>query len=92
MVVVTAGVLGVLWVPAMGLLAGGADRIGLDQGFAFAVFNLAWAGGFTVGAAAGGGLAEATRDLVPYLVVAGAYVVTGLLTLRLRDARWSRPG
>ena len=43
-----------LWVPAMGLLAGGAERIGLDHGFAFAYFNLAWAAGFTHRRVAGG--------------------------------------
>jgi predicted MFS family arabinose efflux permease len=42
-VVLAAGVLGVLWVPALQLLTGGADRIGLEHGFAFAFFNLAWA-------------------------------------------------
>jgi predicted MFS family arabinose efflux permease len=75
-VVAVAGLLGVLWVPAGLLLTGGADRIGLDSAYAFALFNLSWAMGFTVGAAAGGALAQATSDAVPYLLLAGVYVGT----------------
>ena len=52
--IAVSGLLGVLWVPAMGLLTGGAERIGLDPGFAFAYFNLAWAAGFSLGAFVGG--------------------------------------
>ena len=59
-VIAVSGLLGVLWVPAMGLLAGGAERIGLDTGFAFAYFNLAWAAGFSLGAFVGGSVAEVT--------------------------------
>jgi MFS family permease len=40
-VVAACGLLGVLWVPAMALLTAGADRIGLDHGYAFGFFNLA---------------------------------------------------
>jgi MFS family permease len=75
-VVLVAGVLGVLWVPAGLLLTSGADRIGLDTAYAFAFFNLGWAGGFTVGAAGGGALAQASSDTVPYLLIAGAYAAT----------------
>ena len=74
--VVVVGVLGTLWVPAMGLLTGGAERIGLDHGFAFAFFNLSWALGFTLGSLSGGGLAEVTADVVPYGAVAVLYVVS----------------
>ena len=56
-VIFAAGLLGILWVPAGLLLTSGAERIGLDSAFAFAFFNLGWAGGFTVGAAGGGALA-----------------------------------
>jgi MFS family permease len=80
-VVVVAGVLGIIWVPSMGLLSGGAEGIGLEQGFAFAFFNLAWAAGFSVGAIAGGGLAEATADAVPYGVVAGLYAASAAVVL-----------
>ena len=77
-VVAVSGLLGVLWVPAMGLLTGGAERIGLDHGFAFAYFNLAWAAGFSLGAFAGGSLAEVTSDAVAYAGVAALYAISAL--------------
>jgi predicted MFS family arabinose efflux permease len=83
-VVVVAGVLGIVWVPSMGLLSGGAEGIGLEQGFAFAFFNLAWAAGFSVGAIAGGGLAEATADAVPYGLVAALYAASAAVVLLAR--------
>jgi MFS family permease len=88
-VIGVSGLLGVLWVPAMGLLTGGAEQIGLDQGFAFAYFNLAWAAGFSLGAVAGGSLAEATTDTVSYSAVAllyGASAVVALIAARSRIA------
>ncbi|HKE80527.1 MAG TPA: MFS transporter [Solirubrobacteraceae bacterium] len=83
-VIFVAGFLGVLWVPAGLLLTAGAERIGLDAGFAFAFFNLGWAGGFTVGAAGGGAIAQASADAVPYLLLAGAYAVTLAVAVRRR--------
>jgi MFS family permease len=80
-VVAVSGLLGVLWVPAMGLLAGGAERIGLDHGFAFAYFNLAWAAGFSLGSFAGGGLAEITADAFSYSGVALLYALSALYAL-----------
>jgi MFS family permease len=75
-VVVVAGLLGVLWVPAGLLLTAGAELIDLDDAYAYAFFNLAWAGGFTIGAAGGGGLAYVTTDAVPYVLLAGAYALS----------------
>jgi MFS family permease len=83
-VIFVAGFLGVLWVPAGLLLTSGAERIGLDAAFAFAFFNLGWAGGFTVGAAGGGAIAQASADAVPYLLLAGAYAVTLAVAVRRR--------
>jgi MFS family permease len=80
-VVAVSGLLGVLWVPAMGLLTGGAERIGLDHGFAFAYFNLAWAAGFSLGAFAGGGLAEISTDAVAYSAVAVLYAISALYAI-----------
>ena len=80
-VIAVSGLLGVLWVPAMGLLTGGAEKIGLDHGFAFAYFNLAWAAGFSLGAFAGGSLAEVTSDAVAYAGVAGLYAISALWAL-----------
>jgi MFS family permease len=89
LLVVAAGVaFGMLYAPAMALLSEGAERVGLDQGFAFALTNLAWAGGQVMGAAAGSRLAEATADAVPFAILAGAC----LATLTALGRRALRPG
>jgi MFS family permease len=95
-VVFAAGLLGVLWVPAGLLLTAGAELIDLDDAYAYAFFNLAWAAGFTVGAAGGGALAQGTTDAVPYLLLAGAYAASLAVADRAprylvaRDARSHR--
>jgi MFS family permease len=80
-VVGVSGLLGVMWVPAMKMLAGGAEHIGLDHGFAFAYFNLAWASGFSIGSFAGGSLAEVTSDAAAYSAVAILYAVSAMYAL-----------
>jgi predicted MFS family arabinose efflux permease len=80
-VIAISGLLGVLWVPAMGLLTGGAERIGLDHGFVFAYFNFAWAAGFSLGSFAGGSLAEVTSDGVSYSGIAALYALSALIAV-----------
>jgi MFS family permease len=74
---------GTLYTPAAALLSAGADRLQLNQGLAFGLANLAWATGQGVGSAASGVLAQATSDLLPYTLLAGACLVT-LAVLRSR--------
>jgi MFS family permease len=57
---------GTFWVPAMASLSHGAEASGLDQSFAFALMNLAWAAGQSVGSTAGGAAGHAFGDVVPY--------------------------
>jgi MFS family permease len=57
---------GGLWVPSLSLLSEGAERAGAAQGYAFALMNLAWAASMTVGAAGGGGVADAVGDGAAY--------------------------
>ena len=64
--------LAVFWAPAMAMLSDAAEEAGLDQALAFSISNLAWAVGHVVGAGAGGALAEATADAVPYAALAVA--------------------
>ena len=65
--VVAGGIaFGSFWVPGMAVLAGGADRTGLDQSFAFVLFNLAWAAGEGAGSLAGGTLGQHLGDAFPY--------------------------
>jgi MFS family permease len=64
------------WAPAMALLSDAADVTGLDQGFAFGLVNLAWAGGEVVGGSGGAALADSTSDVVPYFAVAACLALT----------------
>jgi len=75
---------GMFWAPAMSFLTETAERIGLDVAWAFALINLAWAPGQALGALGGGGIARATSDAVPYLVLSGACVLTLLAVARSR--------
>ena len=82
----------------MSMLSGGADRLGLNQGLAFGLSNLAWASGQAVAAGATGAIAQATSDLIPYVLLAATCLGTlavvrpgpGLAWLITRLA-WSRP-
>ena len=67
---------GTLFAPAAAMLSTGAHRLGLHQGIAFGLANLAWASGQAIAAAASGALAQATSDLVPYVLLAAACLVT----------------
>ncbi|MDQ3762360.1 MAG: MFS transporter [Actinomycetota bacterium] len=79
-VVLGAPLIGALYTPAMAILSDGAEALGVAQGFAFALINLAWATGQTTGAAGGARLAELAGDRAPYLLLAGVCAVTlGLL-------------
>jgi MFS family permease len=67
---------GTLFAPATALLSTGAERLGLNQGLAFGLGNLAWAAGQAGAAAAGGAIAQVTADFVPYALLAGACLGT----------------
>ena len=67
---------GTLFTPAMTLVSAGADKLQLNQGLAFGLGNLAWATGQGIGAAASGGIAQATSDFVPYALLAATCLVT----------------
>jgi MFS family permease len=67
---------GASYAPAGAMISDGSERAGLDQGYAFALFNLAWATGQVVGEAGSAGLAQATSDAVPYGTLAGLCVLT----------------
>ena len=73
---------GILWAPATALLSESAEREGLDQGYAFALVNLAWAGGQILGGAGGSGAAQLAGDALPYLICSVFFLIA-LLILRL---------
>jgi MFS family permease len=74
---------GALFAPATALLSAGVSRLRINQGLGFGLGNLAWAAGQALAASASGALAQATSDLVPFILLAAACLAT-LLTLRLR--------
>jgi MFS family permease len=67
---------GSLYAPAAALASDGARDHQLNPGIAFALTNLTWAAGQAVAASGGGALAEATSDVVPYLLLAIACLAT----------------
>jgi MFS family permease len=85
-VVLASLAFGAFFTPALTLLTNVSEARGLDYGYAFALVNLAWAPGETLGAAGGGSLAHATADAVPYLGLAviciASFAFVGRLTSR----------
>jgi len=82
-VVLASLAFGAFFTPALTLLTNVSEARGLDYGYAFALVNLAWAPGETLGAAGGGGLAHATADAVPYLVLSAICIASFSLVGRL---------
>jgi MFS family permease len=84
--VVTFFALGAFWAPAMALLSDASEDAGLDMALAFSISNLAWALGHVVGSGAGGAIADATADAVPYAMLATLSAVTlaGVISLGRR--------
>jgi MFS family permease len=79
--VVAAGLaFGTFYTPGMALLTRLSEERGLDYGYTFALVNLAWAPGQTLGAAGGGALAHAAGDAVPYLILTGVCLLTLAVT------------
>ena len=67
---------GSLFAPAAAMVSDGAQEQRLNHGIAFALTNLTWAAGQAIAASASGALAQATSDLVPYLLLAIACLAT----------------
>ena len=84
-VVLAFAVLGVCWAPGMAMLSDASLAAQLPLAMPFAIANLAWAGGHTVGSAAGAALGEAASDALPYALIGGLCLATCLGSLRLRE-------
>lgn len=82
-IVVAALFYGVLFTTAFSLLANGAEEVGLAQGMGFGLMNVAWATGAVAGPAAGGAIAAATGDWIPF-VLAAALCAAMFVRLRTR--------
>jgi MFS family permease len=90
-VIVSVVALAFLWAPAMALLSEATEAMGIDQGFAFALTNLAWAGGEVVGGSGGGALADVAPDAVAYAIVAALSAATVLVLLAGNGWRFREP-
>jgi MFS family permease len=88
LIVLTGAIVAAFWAPAMAMLSEAAESGGLEQGYAAALINMAWALGQMTGAGVGGALAKAAGDAVPMLTAAGLAVLT---LLALRPARSRQP-
>jgi MFS family permease len=83
---------GAFWAPAMALLSDAAEKIGLAQGLAFGLMNVAWGGGNALGPPLGGALADAATDALPYslaaLICAGSlvFLLVGTHDLRVPES------
>jgi MFS family permease len=74
---------GSFWAPAMALLADAAERMGLAQGLAFGLMNVAWGAGNALGPPLGGVLADAAGDALPYALAAVVCAGTFLFAIRV---------
>ena len=84
LLLVAVGWLAFFWAPAAAMLSDSSESLGLDQGFAFGIMNLAWAAGQVGGGAAGGALADLTSDAVPYAVISLLCLATLVLARERR--------
>jgi len=82
LVVLAALAFGGFYTPGMALVSDRAEVVGLSQGLGFGIMNTAWALGNMTGPVAGGALAEAAGDAVPYLLAAALCALTLLASLR----------
>jgi MFS family permease len=89
LIVLADPVFGASYPAAGAMISDGAERAGLDQGYAFALFNLAWGMGQVGGDAGSAGLAQASSDAVPYALLSVLCVVT--LGLIVRMGRRAEP-
>jgi MFS family permease len=75
---------GGFYTPGMALVSDRAETVGLSQGLGFGIMNTAWAAGNMTGPAAGGALAEAAGDWLPYGLAALLCLLTLVASFRLR--------
>jgi MFS family permease len=83
LVVLAAVAFGAFYTPGMALVSDRAETVGLTQALGFGIMNSAWALGNMTGPAAGGALAGAGGDALPYLVAAVLCGLTLAATARL---------
>jgi MFS family permease len=89
---VAAGpMVGTLWIPGLAWLAEGSERAGVAYAYAFGIQSFLWSAAQATGSIAGGSLAHASTDFVPYLLVALVALATALVIRRAPGDESSRP-
>jgi predicted MFS family arabinose efflux permease len=78
---------GAFYTPGMALVSDRTEAAGLAQGLGFGIMNSAWAAGNLTGPVAGGALANALGDAVPYLAAGALCLGTLLATGAVRPRR-----
>jgi MFS family permease len=86
LIAIAAIAYGLLFTPAFAMIADGAEHTGLAQGMAFGLMSAAWATGAVAGPAAGGAIANATGDWIPF-VLGAVLCASILIVVRPRGAR-----
>ena len=84
-IVVVSIALATFWAPTMAMLSDAAEAHGLEQGFAAALMNLAWAGGQILGSALGGASAKQFGDAFPTAATAVLCLLTFVTVTSMRD-------
>jgi hypothetical protein len=77
---------GAMLVPGMAVATAAGDEAGLGSAPSIGLVNLAWAVGYSLGAPAGGALAQATSDVASYSALAAICVVGFAAAPLLRGA------
>jgi predicted MFS family arabinose efflux permease len=86
-IMLASPLIGFLWTPSIALVSDGADALGVEPGFVFALTNLAWALGQALGSSGGAALAQAASDRLPYLLLAGTCAATLAVLARAGASR-----
>ncbi|MBA2460415.1 MAG: MFS transporter [Actinobacteria bacterium] len=84
--VLAAVTFGGFYTPGMALVSDRAESVGLSQGLGFGIMNTAWALGNMTGPSAGGALAEAGGDALPYGLAALVCAFTLAASYRVRPS------
>jgi MFS family permease len=87
LIVVLTPLIGFLWTPGIVLITDGAEAVGIEPGFAFALPNVAWALGLAIGSSGSAALADAAGDHVPYLLMGGVCAATLAVLWRVAARR-----
>ncbi|MBU3674215.1 MAG: MFS transporter [Solirubrobacteraceae bacterium] len=87
MLAFTGVTLGALFTPGARIISRRAEALDVDQGWAGAFQNIAWAGSIALGAVVGGAVAQAMGDGAAYALGSLAALSTGVVLLLRRPVR-----